>query len=94
MNPYATILNIMRQQGKKDNPQTVQLGVMQDNTSCLAGELLLSADDLLVSEHLKTGYHYAVDKDSPVLKDKSTFIEPIKKVIFLQISGRKVENKL
>lgn len=78
MNAYSELLGIMRKEGKKDNPPQVQRGVMQDAKSCLAGKLLLSGDDLLVAEHLKTGYHYAVDGDSPTLKDKSTYIEPLK----------------
>lgn len=65
MNAYSELLGIMRKEGKKDNPPQVQRGVMQDAKSCLAGKLLLSGDDLLVAEHLKTGYHYAVDGDSP-----------------------------
>lgn len=79
MDAYAEILNIMRREGKKDNPAPVQKGIMQDNTSCLVGELLLAGEDLLVAEHLKTGYHYAVDKDIPSLKDVNTFIPPLKK---------------
>ncbi len=78
MNAYSELLGIMRKEGKKDNPPTIQRGIMKDATSCLAGELFLSGDDLLVAEHLKTGYHYAVDGDNPPLKDKSTYIEPLK----------------
>jgi hypothetical protein len=78
LNAYSELLGIMRKEGKKDNPPPIQHGIMKDATSCLAGELLLSGDDLLVVEHLKTGYHYAVDGDSPPLKDKSTYIEPLK----------------
>lgn len=77
-NAYAEILKIMRREGRKDNPATVQKGTMQDGTSCIVDGLLLSGDDLLVAEHLKTGYHYAVDGDSPPLKDKNTYIEPLK----------------
>ena len=79
MDAYGEILNIMRSQGRKDNPATIQTGIMQDATSCMAGELLLSGDDLLVVEHLKTGYYYAVDGKNPQLKNTSTFIEPLKK---------------
>lgn len=78
MNAYGEILNIMRNEGKKDNPAPIQTGIMQDAVSCMAGELLLSGDDLLVAEHLKTGYHYAVDIKNPSLKNKNTFIEPLK----------------
>ncbi len=78
MDPYSEILSVMRRQGKKDNPPLIQIGVMQDTASCKVGELLLESEDLLIAEHLKTGYHYAIDKDSPSLKDNDTFIEPLK----------------
>lgn len=78
MDAYNEILRIMRNEGKKDNPAPVQTGIMQNATSCMVGSLPLSGDDLLVVEHLKTGYHYAVDKDNPSMKDKSTFTEPLK----------------
>lgn len=92
MNAYAEILKIMRNEGKKDNPPPVQVGIMQDSKSCLAGELLLSSEDLLAAEHLTTGYHYAVNGKEPPLKDKSTFIEPLKKddyVVLLKLNSEK-----
>ena len=32
---YAEMIGMMREQGKKDNPITLQLGVMQSSNSCL-----------------------------------------------------------
>lgn len=92
MNPYSEILSVMRNEGKKDNPASLRLGIMQDAASCIAGDLLLSGDDLLVAEHLKTGYHYAVDNTVPSLKNDSTFIEPLKEgdtVIIYRLSDEK-----
>lgn len=78
MNPYEEMLNIMRNEGKKDNTAPIQIGVMTGETSCKIGKLTVSGNDLLIAEHLKTGYHYAVDDSKPSKKDKETFIEPLK----------------
>lgn len=79
MNPYEEILNTMREQGKKDNTAPIQIGVMKSATTCAIGALKLSGGDLLIAEHLKTGYHYAVDNATPSKKDKNTFIGALKK---------------
>ena len=79
MNPYEEILNTMREQGKKDNTAPIQIGVMESATTCAIGALKLSGSDLLIAEHLKTGYHYAVDNATPSKKDKNTFIGALKK---------------
>lgn len=67
-NPYEEILGIMRNEGKKDNTAPIRIGVMADASSCRVGSLILSGGDLLVAEHLKTGYQ----------KDKNTFVAPLK----------------
>jgi hypothetical protein len=79
MNAYEEILGVMRQEGGKDNTAPIQIGVMQSATSCKIGKLVLSGSDLMIAEHLKTGYYYAVDNDTPSKKDKNTFIDPLKK---------------
>lgn len=79
MNPYEEILNVMRNEGKKDNTAPIQIGTMTGADSCRIGKLELSGDDLLIAEHLKTGYHCAVNPDTPSVKDKKTFVEPVKK---------------
>lgn len=78
MNPYEEMLSIMRNEGKKDNTAPIQIGVMTGETSCKIGKLTLSDDDLLIAEHLKTGYHYAVYDNEPSRKDENTFVEPLK----------------
>ena len=78
MNPYEEMLEMMRHEGKKDNPASIQIGVMADATTCKIGKLVLSGEDLLIAEHLKTGYHYAVCSDNPAKKDNTTFIETLK----------------
>jgi len=78
MNAYEELLSVMRNEGKKDNTAPIQIGVMTDATSCKIGKLPLSGSDLLIAEHLKTGYHCAVSDDKPSKKDKDTFVEPLK----------------
>jgi len=78
MNPYEEILNTMREQGRKDNTAPIQIGIMTSRSSCKIGKLVLSGDDLLIAEHLKTGYHCAVDNETPSKKDKNTFVEALK----------------
>lgn len=78
MNPYEEILSIMRNEGRKDNTAPIQIGVMTGTESCKIGKLVLSGSDLLIAEHLKTGYHYAVDDSKPSKKNRDTFIAPLK----------------
>ena len=53
---YAELLQMMREQGGKDNPVTLQLGVMQSSNSVKIGDLLLEAEDLYIADHLVAGY--------------------------------------
>ena len=53
---YAEMLNMMREQGKKDNPTTLQLGVMQSATSVKINDLILEADDFYIADYLVAGY--------------------------------------
>lgn len=78
MNAYEEILGMMRSEGKKDNTAPIQIGEMTGAESCRIGKLQLAGGDLLIAEHLKTGYHYAVCGDDPARKDSDTFIEPLK----------------
>lgn len=79
MNGYEEILKVMRAEGSKDNTAPIQIGVMDSPTVCSIGKLKLSGSDLLIAEHLKTGYHYAVNNDTPSRKDKTTFIGGLQK---------------
>lgn len=79
MNAYEEIINIMREEGSKDNTAPIQIGIMDSSTTCSIGRLKLNRDDLLIAEHLTTGYHFAVDNSTPSQKDKSTFAEALQK---------------
>lgn len=49
----ARLLNIMREQGGKDNPSLPEIGTMTSSNSCTIGELPLDDDDLLINSSLK-----------------------------------------
>lgn len=89
----ARLLGIMREQGKKDNPETLVLGTMTSSNSCMVGELPLDSDDLLIAEYLTTGYHKAVSSNNPSLKNDSTFVNPLKKgdqVVLMKVEEQDV----
>jgi hypothetical protein len=49
---FAEMLQMMREQGNKDNPTTLQLGVMQSVNSVKINDLVLYAEDLYIAEYL------------------------------------------
>ena len=51
----AEMLEIMKAQGAKSNPITLQTGVMQSETSVKISDLLLNAEDLYIADYLKAG---------------------------------------
>lgn len=52
----AEMLEIMRSQGAKDNPVTLQLGVMQSSNSVKIDDLILNEEDLYIADYLVAGY--------------------------------------
>lgn len=55
---FAEMLGMMREQGRKDNPTTLQLGVMQSANSVKIDDLVLNAEDLYIADYLVAGYVY------------------------------------
>lgn len=53
MNAYEKMLKIMREQGKKGNPNTLKMAEMASESTVKTGTLLLDEDDLLMASHLK-----------------------------------------
>jgi hypothetical protein len=53
---YAEMLNMMRLQGGKDNPVTLQLGIMQSANSVKIDDLILDAEDLYIADYLVADY--------------------------------------
>ena len=66
---YAEMLNMMREQGRKDNPTTLQLGIMQSATSVKINDLILEAEDLYIADYLVAGYTREIEK--PYVSDVS-----------------------
>ena len=53
---FAEMLIMMREQGGKDNPTTLQLGIMQSANSVKVDDLTLYAEDLYIADYLVSGY--------------------------------------
>lgn len=53
---FAEMLGMMRAQGRKDNPSTLQLGVMQSANSVKIDDLELNAEDLYIADYLVSEY--------------------------------------
>ena len=53
---YAEMIEMMRAQGRKDSPITLQLGVMQSSNSVKIDDLVLKAEDLYIADYLIAGY--------------------------------------
>ncbi len=66
---YAEMVQMMRTQGSKDNPTTLQIGVMQSADSVKIDDLFLNSEDLYIAAHLMEGYEYPLK--APYVQDKS-----------------------
>lgn len=58
---YTEILNMMREQGRKDNPTTLQIGIMQSPNSVKIDDLILNAEDLYIADYLLGGYERKIE---------------------------------
>lgn len=85
---YAKMLNMMRKQGAKDNPVTIQLGIMQSADSVKVDDLTLYAEDLYIADYLLAGYKRSlsipyvssVSTDAQTTKqDNLTYTDGLKK---------------
>ena len=72
---YAEMLRMMRVQGKKDNPTTLQLGIMQGSDRVKINDLILNAEDIYIAEHLVSGGLNAGDLVAvQKLNDKNMYV--------------------
>lgn len=55
---YIKFLEMMRNQGRKDNPQTLFIGTMKSATSVEIDDLILEGDDLYIADYLMEGYKF------------------------------------
>jgi hypothetical protein len=65
MNGYEKILKIMVKQGNKENEKGVFLGVVGENLSVDIGDIVIEKEDLVISQHLLTGYKAADGETVP-----------------------------
>lgn len=69
MTGYERMIKIMRENAKRQLPKDIEIAVMTSGTTCTKGELNLDRDDLLIAQHLLTGY----------LAPDESVISPLKK---------------
>ena len=74
MNGYERIIKTMRKNAKEVQPQELQLAIMTSGTTCQKGDLVLDRDDLLIAEHLLTGYIAADESIVPPLRKGDTVL--------------------
>lgn len=55
---YAELMGVMRQEGSKDNPETLFIGTMRSATSVEIDGLVLDGDDVYIAAHLMAGYQF------------------------------------
>lgn len=55
---FAEMLKMMQEQGRKYNPTTLQIGIMQSENSIKIDDLVLEAEDLYISDYLLKDYEY------------------------------------
>ena len=53
MTGFEKILNIIRQEIKKNQSKEIRLGTMESETDCMMGDVLLDPDDYLIAKGLK-----------------------------------------
>lgn len=58
---YAQMLQLMRSQGSKDNPETTKIGVMLSANSVKLDDLTLYPEDLYIADYLVNGHIYQVE---------------------------------
>ena len=69
------IVNIMREQGKKNTGKGLQLATMESDTKCRVGNLLIDREDYLKAEHLSlskgdTVVVYKLDDTAYIILEK------------------------
>lgn len=74
MNGYEKIIKTVRKNARSVQPQQLQTAVMKSGTSCQKGDLVLDRDDLLIAEHLLTGYIAADESVIPPLRKGDTVL--------------------
>lgn len=74
MNGCETLIELMRNEGARNNPPVIQLGEMLSDVECRIGENNLGLEDLYLAEHL-TDHERAVDIENVGDVDATTTTE-------------------
>lgn len=69
------MVNLMREQGKKNTGKGLQLATMESDTKCRVGNLLIDREDYLKAEHLSlskgdTVVVYKLDDTAYIILEK------------------------
>ena len=69
------MVNIMREQGKKNAGKGLQLATMESETKCRIGNLLIDKEDYMKAAHLSlskgdTVVVYRIDKETYIILEK------------------------
>lgn len=70
MNGYEKLLKIMQEEGMKNNPAKIVIGIMKSPTECEVAKNILDQDDFYVAEHLSMKKNVN-DKEKQVEKIQS-----------------------
>lgn len=55
---YADFMNVMREEGERNNPETLLIGTMLSATSVEIDGLVLEKDDIYIADYLMAGYQF------------------------------------
>lgn len=55
---YAELLEIMRDEGSRYNPETLYIGTMKDATTVEIDGLVLDKDDVYIADYLMKGFQF------------------------------------
>ena len=69
------MVNLMREQGKKNTGKGLQLATMESDTKCRVGNLLIDREDYLKAEHISlskgdTAVVYKLDDTAYIILEK------------------------
>lgn len=91
MDPYAELIDMMRNQGAIQNGPGIQLGVMTGSASCKIGDLPIFSEDLYIPDRLQEPVCTKVNIPE-THADKSTYSSPLKEgdaVVLYRLSDTK-----
>lgn len=77
MTPYEQLFTLMKKKEKKKET-IIYEGIMTSEKTCTIGEIELEEEDIVIAEHLTTGYFKNINEKQPSKKEETTFVYPLK----------------